>query len=193
MIRISEHPEHAALTKEVNCLAIALGKVTGRIAEIESSIRTAIREDRESQNVAAAMRFAETGTVVGIGGPDSLSEERAVLLTQAEALKKAIESRQQGLLELERELSAKICTELAPDHRDLAARYLKVLQQLDALYGEEQTLFGEIEKNGYDVRFQTRINWSLVGRMKQNTDSMLWRHAREIECYSQIKSSKGSA
>jgi len=193
MIRISEHPEHAALTKEVNGLAIALGKVNSRIAEIESSVRAPVKDNRESQSVAAAMRFAETGTVEGVGGPDSLSEERAVLLVQAEALKKAIASRQQERLELERTLSAELCSELTPDHRDLAARYLKVLQQLDALHGEEETLFDQIEKNGYDVRFPTRINWHFVGRLKHQSESALWHHACEIEGYSKVKCSKGSA
>ena len=90
MTPIAKHPEYAAAAKEIEGLAAALGKVQGRIAEIESLLRAPVVEDRDSSHVAAALRFAETGQVEGPGNtPSALSEEHLILRQQAEALTKA--------------------------------------------------------------------------------------------------------
>lgn len=183
---IKTQPAYAAAMKERDALAIALGKVNGRIEEIESLLRASsvTAQERDSSHVAAALHFARTGEVKGADNtPTALQEEHAILRQQREALENAMRVRTEALGAITDELSAQLGRDLELKHRKLAGRYVAVLKQLDALYAEEQDLVDEVQSAGYRPRFREYIRWPLLGRLSQRSESNLWTHLRDFEHY----------
>ena len=185
MTPITKHPEYAAAAKEIEGLAAALGKVQGRIAEIESLLRAPVVEDRDSSHVAAALRFAETGQVEGPGNnPSALSEEHLILRQQAEALTKALTARQQARDQLAGELSAAVCRDLEAEHRKLAGRALEALKALDALSQEEVEMIRAVEHAGYRVNFREYVRWPYLGTLSMgSSEAAIWSRVRELQNY----------
>lgn len=179
---IRNEPRHAQSVHDFNELSSALAKVRGRINEIEAVLHVPV--DRDSMHLAAALEFASTGKVRGPdNAPDSLSAERAMLLDQEGALKKALEARRSAIDEVTREISLSVCAGLAEAHRKMAGELLQKLREVDALFEQEKTFLREIEDNGYEARFAGSLQWAYVGSLKQQSESALWHKVRELENY----------
>lgn len=161
-------PDFAALTAEINSLAGAEGKIAARIAEIDSIIRDSGDAARELSmaRINAGLHFAETGEVRGIANdPSKLSDERLALQEQRSSIRSAITERQEQLRAVEREASRSVCAGAAPHHRDIAARIVRCLEQLDSLWQEEVDLFHQITSGGYDTAFGEYLQWAVAGRI----------------------------
>jgi hypothetical protein len=168
MTPLSKLPAFAALSAEINALAAAEGKIAARIAEIDSIIRDSGDAARELSiaRISAGLHFAETGEVRGIANdPSKLTDERLVLQEQKASIRDAIRARQLSLRTVERDASQKVCTEAATQHRDIAARIARCLEQLDSLLQEEVDLFQQIAGNGYDTTFSEYLQWPVGGRI----------------------------
>ncbi|VTU29473.1 hypothetical protein H6CHR_03202 [Variovorax sp. PBL-H6] len=185
MAHISKNPRYAEATKEYEALGVALGKVEGRIAEIEALMR-ARAPDPESAHVAAALEFATTGKVKSADNtPTALSEEHLVLRQQREALNNALRIRREAMQHIAGELSVEACAAQEKAHRELAARYAAKLKELDALYEEEIALISSIEAEGFTANFRNYIQWPHIGRLRMGHESAIFVHLRDISRYAQ--------
>ncbi len=180
---LKEQPGHVEAMKQINTLNGALAKVDVRILEIEALL-AAHTPDAGSSHVEAALQFAATGVVRGPGNtPHALSEENVILRQQREALQKAIAAQYASLQLVTSELSAEVSRAAQAAHKSLAARMLKLLQDLDALQEEERVFIRDLEDAGYSPRFQQYVAWPMVGRLRDKSESLLWYRERELRMY----------
>jgi hypothetical protein len=183
MLHISQQPEFAEVTQEVNSLGEAQGKVLARLAEVESLLRAGTPDDGSSY-LDSALQFAATGKVIApINISSELHDSHLILRQQRDALAQAIKQKQQAHTGVQRKLSREACTQIAPAHRKLAARYLEALRQLDAIAEEEISLFRSIEVKGYDVSMREYIAWPHMGMIRETSSSAIWHKVRELSRY----------
>ena len=181
---LSQLPEYKTAAAEINTLNSALVKVEGRISEIELLLNDATTFDSDKLHLDAAMRFAETGQVSGIGAtPDSLREEHVLLRRQRDALKAAIVGRHAALHVLSASLSAAACKQHVAAHKALAARALAALKEFDAAVAEEQALISSIEQAGYSVSFTNHVAWPHIGTIAMKDQGAMWHHVRHLDGY----------
>ena len=151
---LSQQPTYIEASEQINTHAAALAKVQGRIAEIEAMLVARPDAMASESHVDAALEFAATGVVkMPENSITSLTEEHLVLREQRDALQKAIKGRHDALHEIVRGLSQQVTREAATEHRAKAARMLKLLEEMDALFEDELVFIRGLEQAGYDVSF----------------------------------------
>lgn len=187
MKSISTNPQFAEATTEIETLAAALGKVNGRIHEIEAQLRTQadFAKDSGDAHVNAALRFAETGKVESVGSNVAdLQGEHVTLRTQRDKVQEALAARQQERDRLVGELSATVCRSLEDSHRKLAGRALEALKAIDALVQEEEEMIRAAESAGYRVSFREYVRWPYIGTLSMgSSEAAIWTRVRELQRY----------
>ena len=170
MTPLSKLPQFAALAAEINSLAVAEGKIATRIAEIDSILRDSGDASRDLSNarVSAGLHFAETGEVRGVANdPSKLTDERLLLQEQQTSIRTAIRSRQASLRAVELTASQQVCADAAQQHRDIAARIARSLEQLESLWREEDDLMNQISRGGYITTFPEYLGFAAGGRIRE--------------------------
>jgi hypothetical protein len=182
--RLVDQPTYKEAAQELEKLHAALVKIQTRIAEIDGEVvRRGSPAAADSNHVAAALAFAETGVVaVPRAEVAGLHEERSMLAQQAEAVRSAIAVRSEACNTLVAELGAQACREAESAHNDLCVRYLQALRALDALHEEEVQFHRAIESLGYSASFRTPVQWYQVGRISDGT-SLMATQVREFQAY----------
>jgi len=185
MNHVSQNPRFAELQSDVDRLNAALSKVEVRLAEIDAMrLAPGSPEILEDRQVAAALSFAETGSVVDayVAG-QNLEAERLALSSQREALRNAIAQRRAEQYRVIGELSIEYSAELQSEHKKIAGRMLEALYAIDKAQRDERELVARIEKAGLEARFPEWIAWPHVGTLAQVSESALWYRERELKRY----------
>lgn len=183
MKHISNHPKYAELTASLGTLNGALGKIQLRISEIETALCTPADFDHQGAQVADALQFAETGKLEISTSPKDLQHEHVLLRERVTALNKAIESKHFELNNLRSELSAEVCEAKKAEHKKMAARALELIEQLDAVIGEEREFIRAMESAGYEVHFPEYIACPALGRISDQSQSLAWYRHRDLSRY----------
>jgi chaperonin cofactor prefoldin len=181
--KLSEQPAVAACHAEIAELSNALARTQTAIEQIEAQLRAAPPTRDGSGAVADALHFAQTGEVRQPNTVSSLQEQHLTLRWQRDAVEAAIREKRRTQTQLASELSGQLCKSLDSVHRKLAGRYVKALQELDALHEEERALFDAIEAAGYSPRFASVIAWPHIGTLRMIGEAPIWNHLRSIEDY----------
>jgi len=183
MTPINKDPRHVEVQAEIGRLNAAVARIDSRLVEIAAQ-RSVAETDIQARQVSAALKFASTGAVVAAPTGHSMLEVEAQTLTgQRAAVLAVVADRRRELADIEGELSQAVCLGLVEQHKAIARRMVKVLQQLDAVQGEEEALLHEVERGGYSVRFTERVTWPHVGRLAQQSEAPLWSRLRELQAY----------
>jgi predicted nucleic acid-binding Zn-ribbon protein len=183
MKHIKDHPRYAELTASLGILHSAHGKIQMRISEIETALCTPADFDHQGAQVASALQFAETGKLEISTSPKDLQHEHLLLREKLTALNTAIEAKHSELSKLRSDLSAEVCEARKAEHKKMAARALDLIEQLDALMGEEQVFIRAMESAGYDVHLPEYIAWPALGRISDQSQSLAWYRHRDLSRY----------
>lgn len=183
-VPVTQDAAFAASQVEMGKLAIALGKVQGRLREISSRLSSATSERADSAALNAALEFAETGVVKASANEvSSLNEERLVLSEQESALMRAMSKLDQAQQQRIQELGELIAADVRTAHAALAKRYVAALQELDKVVDEEEHLVAALESAGYRPMLRGRLFNHQLGRINDNSGSLLfyvYRDAKQL-------------
>jgi hypothetical protein len=183
MTPLSKQPAYAKVAQEISDMHAAHSKVLARIAELEVLLAANVPDDGTT-HVEAALRFAETGQVVIPSGQlAEIRQEHLILRQQRDAIAKVLGDKQRVAMRIAGELSSQARAEVEPTHRAIAARYLKKLEELDALAEEEAALVLKLESSGYSVNFREYVRDPVIGLQRQGAESYIWNRCRQLRAY----------
>ena len=184
---LTSMPQYLEAKAPIDKLNAAAVKIDARLAEVAMKIgdaRAASGGSRDASQVAAALAFAETGQVQGVDNiARELNEEHSMLTEQRASISRAIDGAHRDLERVVGELSAAARKDMLPAHRALAKELLDKLLEVDAIFVREAALVSSVDRAGFTGSFSEYLGWPVIGRLDEQSGSMLWHKVRELRAY----------